>query len=171
MMSTQKSNPLTYRFRPTLEIRSIQRQINQDRQTHSTMIPGQDIDQRRYDCSSRSIRIWPVHGTSQDQMWIKVDDFIHSILMVIESEMDETKIEDVRRMRSGNNPAHSYQMLDSMTYSMDPEPFRKSSRSQPTRGEKIMMDAQIKANKTGRSQLVRTRRNEYIVDPAEVSVC
>ena len=66
---------------------------------------------------------------------------------------------------------NSYQMLASMTYSMDPEPFRKSSRSQPTRGEKIMMDAQIKANKTGRSQLVRTRRNEYIVDPAEVSVC
>ena len=46
----------------------------------------------------RSLRLWPVDGQSEEDMWGGVGEFIHDILRVSTEEVGQSDIEDVRRV-------------------------------------------------------------------------
>ena len=61
---------------------------------------GHDPDTRRYDMARRSIRIWPVAGSTEEELWSNTGVFIHNVLKVPADEMRDERITDIRRLRS-----------------------------------------------------------------------
>ena len=53
--------------------------------------------ERKYLLSRRSLRLWPIMGTKDNELWASTGEFIHNILMVPGDEVGEEDIEYVRR--------------------------------------------------------------------------
>ena len=63
--------------------------------------PHNDVEWKRYEKSRRSIRIWPVRGTSETELWRNTGIFLHTTLSIPHDEMEEERISEIRRMRTG----------------------------------------------------------------------
>ena len=88
----------------TVEIRSIQAELEKIKTSGANYTPvpnPEDPHISRYNLSRRSIRLWPIKGKTEDEIWLAVGNFIHDTLRVPDHEMDQNKIETVRRIRSG----------------------------------------------------------------------
>ena len=68
---------------------------------------------KKYDLSRRSLRMWPIKGKSESEMWSGVGSFIHDTLKVPELEVCQEHIEDIRRLRSprGRNHIHNEMLV------------------------------------------------------------
>ena len=88
----------------TQQINAIQEDVDALRMMRIGSAPGGDgcPERRRYDVSRRSIRVWPVRGKDEEEIWKNIGYFIHDTLKVPQSDMSEEKIEFVRRLRSSN---------------------------------------------------------------------
>ena len=58
---------------------------------------------RRYNKARPSVRIWPVKGSDEDEIWKNTGIFLHTNLKISMDDVDQTKIEEIRRMRTPNN--------------------------------------------------------------------
>ena len=87
----------------TAEIRDIQDEISLIRRadTNQKNILLSKEDERRYERLRRSLRIWPVKGKNETDLWTATGDFIHKTLKMPANEMSDEQIEDVRRLRAG----------------------------------------------------------------------
>ena len=47
--------------------------------------------------------MWPVKGTSEAELWRNTGIFLHSTLSIPHDEMEEERISEIRRMRTGGN--------------------------------------------------------------------
>ena len=56
-------------------------------------------DAERYDKSRRSLRVWPIPGSDSAKIWESSGVFIHSTLRVPQDEMDDSKIQEIKRIR------------------------------------------------------------------------
>ena len=62
---------------------------------------GGNDEEVKYCIARRSLRMWPVKGSTEEEIWNSTGDFVHEILGVPGDEIDQEGIESVRRMRSG----------------------------------------------------------------------
>ena len=60
--------------------------------THTKAVLSQD-----YILARRSVRLWPVTGSSEEEMWEGVGEFIHDVLMVSTRGVGQDDIESIRR--------------------------------------------------------------------------
>ena len=60
-----------------------------------------------YDVSRRSMRIWPVRGSTRGELERDLDAFLKHALMLTEEEMDKIRVEEITRCRTQTNtPIH-----------------------------------------------------------------
>ena len=62
-----------------------------------------DFETNKYNFVRRCLRFWPISGSSMDTMWKNVRTFIHEKMKVPSSEMDESQICEIRRVRTSRN--------------------------------------------------------------------
>ena len=55
---------------------------------------------REFTIARRSVRLWPVPGITEQDMWGNVGEFLHDVLKVPESELGQEDIELVNRVRN-----------------------------------------------------------------------
>ena len=55
---------------------------------------------REFIVARRSVRLWPVPGINEQDMWGNVGEFLHDVLRVPESELSQEDIEMVTRVRT-----------------------------------------------------------------------
>ena len=59
-----------------------------------------DADLNRFNSARRSLRIWPVRGSSSRDIWQAAGEFIHTTLAIPASEVSEGDILDIRSART-----------------------------------------------------------------------
>ena len=55
-------------------------------------------DHGEYEMARKSIRLWPVRGATDEEMWGSVEDFLHDTLAIPLADISENDIEDVTRV-------------------------------------------------------------------------
>ena len=69
--------------------------------TRGISTEGNNNEAKKFDIVRRSLRFWPVLGRTEEEIWNSTGDFVHKTLGIPLNEIDQEKIESVRRMRSG----------------------------------------------------------------------
>jgi hypothetical protein len=86
----------------------------------ASSVTGSDIDRwstqetsdsRAYLFSRRSLRLWPIKGENEDEIWQSVGDFLHSKLELEETECSQESIEKIRRLKSGRRNRSNSEVL------------------------------------------------------------
>ena len=58
-----------------------------------------------YFLARRSVRLWPVDGTSEDELWQGVGDFLHGTMAIREDDVGQEDIETIDRANDGRDPS------------------------------------------------------------------
>ena len=59
---------------------------------------GSNQEQRHYWWSRRAVRIWPVQGSTDKELWRSTGDFFLKVLEIPESHLPEDSVENIRRI-------------------------------------------------------------------------
>ena len=51
-----------------------------------------------YQCARRSVRLWPVRGVSEEELWGETGEFLHCLMGIAEGDVCQDDIEEVRRV-------------------------------------------------------------------------
>lgn len=65
--------------------------------------PSRAVLSPGYMKARRAIRMWPVLGANEEQIWGNVGDFLHGTLRVPTSDVNQDDIEDIRRVDDGRS--------------------------------------------------------------------
>ena len=84
------------------------RMLNPDRSNGSQ-------EERHYWWSRRAVRVWPVSGTSSQQLWVGTGEFFFKNLLIPEHHLSEDSVESVRRIypaKHRNRPGSAGRVRD-----------------------------------------------------------
>ena len=85
--------------RLTARVRALERE-----EPRKPEIPGRAVLSEPYLKARRSIRIWPVAGTTEEELWGNAGEFLHSPLAVPEGDVGQDDVEEVIRVQDPMQP-------------------------------------------------------------------
>ena len=86
----------------SFEIESLQRKFQSIQESGG---PERNTLQKKFLFARRCLRIWPIRGKDEQELWQEVGNFIHGVLKVPASEIGEENIEEIRRTRKARSGA------------------------------------------------------------------
>ena len=82
-----------------------------ERRPECVQIEGRATLSTGYLTARRSVRLWPVAGQSDDELWEGVGDFLHGTLAISESDVCQEDIESVARILDGREHTEKEEVI------------------------------------------------------------